>query len=250
MKPFRNIFNRRAIPGAAAACGSSGSSAASSSACKAKGMAGEGPGVADEGPGVAEEVPGVADKGPGVTDEGPGVTDEGPGGADKGTGVDDRGYLTYTGPGVAGGACRIYRRESVIAFTHRKRQCMRDTVTGIWPLPHMKVEQVICNHLLEVLQFQFLSGGPIQTIEVIAIDEAQLEQIEDGLLGPSICPPCNGIIIDHLIKLIDAPHIVHVLSDEFRPLHRHFFIDESPSSFHPSSVGEIFHAGVEPCADT
>ena len=127
---------------------------------------------------------------------------------------------------------------------------MSDSVAGIWPLPLIKVEQVICDHLLEVPQFQFLSGGPIHTIEVIAIEEAQLEQIEDGLLGPPIRPPCNGILIDHLIKLINVPHVVHVFSDEFRPLHRHFFVDESPSSFHPSSVGEIFQAGVEPCADT
>ena len=84
---------------------------------------------------------------------------------------------------------------------------MGDSVAGIWPLPLIKVEQVICDHLLEVPQFQFLSGGPIQTIEVIAIEEAQLEQIGDGLLGPSIRPPCSGIIVDHLIKLIDAPPV-------------------------------------------
>ena len=128
---------------------------------------------------------------------------------------------------------------------------MRDSIVGIWPLPFIKVEQVICDHLLEVPQFQFLSrGAHTHDIEFIAIEEAQLEQIEDGLLGPPIRPPCNGIIIDHLIKLINAPHEVHVFSDEFRLLHRHFFVDESPSSFHPSSVGEIFRAGVEPCADT
>ena len=111
-------------------------------------------GVAEEGPGVAEEGPGVAEEGPGLADEGPGVADEGPGGADEGIGVDDRGYLTYTGSGVAGGACRIYRRESVIAFAHRKRRCMGNSVAGIWPLPLIKVD------LLEIRQFQFLSGGP------------------------------------------------------------------------------------------
>ena len=126
---------------------------------------------------------------------------------------------------------------------------MRDSVAGIWPLPFIKVEQVIGDHLLEVQQFQFLSGWPIHTIEVIGIEKAQLEQIEDGLLGPPICPPRNGIIIDHLIKLINPTHVVHVFSDEFRPLHHHLFVDESPSSFHPSSVGEIFRAGVECRAD-
>ena len=45
----------------------------------------------------------MAEEGPGVAEEGPGVAEEGPGGADEGTGVDDRGYLTYSGPGVAGG---------------------------------------------------------------------------------------------------------------------------------------------------
>ena len=160
--------------------------------------------MAEEGPGVAEEGPGMAEEGLGVAEEGSGMAIEGPGMADEGAGIDDRGYLPYTGPGVVGGACRIYRRESVIAFGHRKRRCMRDSVARIWPLPFIKVEQVICDHLLEVPQFQFLSEGPIHTIEVIGIDEAQLEQIEDGILGPPIHPPRNGIITD-LIKLIPPP---------------------------------------------
>ena len=52
----------------------------------------------------ARAADGVAEEGPGVAEEGPGIGIEGrAGGADEGTGVDDRGYLPYTGPGVAGG---------------------------------------------------------------------------------------------------------------------------------------------------
>ena len=92
-----------------------------------------------------------------------------------------------------------------MAFAHRQRRCMGDSGAGIRPLPLVKVEQVICDDLLEVPKFEFLTGGPIQTIQIIAIEEAQLYQIEDGLLGPSVLPPCNGVIVDHLIKLIDVP---------------------------------------------
>ena len=109
---------------------------------------------------------------------------------------------------------------------------------------------MICDHLLEVPEFQFLAGRPIDAVQVIAIEEAQLDQIEDGFLGPFICAPCNGIIIDHLIKQVNASHEVDVISDEFRPLHCHLLIHEFPCSFHPSSVGEILCACIRCRSDT
>ena len=47
--------------------------------------------------------------------------------------------------------------------------------------------------------------GPILPIQIIAIEKAQLYEVEKGLLGPSVGPSRNGIIIDHLIELIHTP---------------------------------------------
>ena len=125
---------------------------------------------------------------------------------------------------------------------------MGDSDARIRPLPLVKVKEVIGGDGLEISEFEFLARGSIQPIQIIAIEKAQLYEIENGLFGPSVGPSHNGIIVDHLIKLIDAPHVTDVIFYEFGLLHRYFFVGESASSFLPLSVDELLCAGVKPCA--
>ena len=57
-------------------------------------------------------------------------------------------------------------------------------------------------------------------------------------------------IIDHLIKLVDAPHVpvIYVLSYEFGPLHPDFLVGVPVSSLPTPSVNERLSARVKPRA--
>ena len=82
---------------------------------------------------------------------------------------------------------------------------MGDSGAGIRPLPLVEVQEVISDNLLKISEFEFLAWGPMLTIQIVGIEKTQLYQMEDGLFGPSVSSSCSGIIIDHLIKLVDTP---------------------------------------------
>ena len=126
---------------------------------------------------------------------------------------------------------------------------MGDSCAGIRPFPLIKVQELVGDHLLKVAQPEFFSWGPIHLIEGVSVDEAQLQQIKDGFLGPPIGPPGNGVVIDQLIKGIYAAHVVDVLPDDFRALQGDLLICESVGPFYPPAMNKLLRAGVERIGD-
>ena len=100
--------------------------------------------------------------------------------------------------------------------------------TGVLPRVPVEEEQRLSNIRLEIKQRNLWVLLLVQGVGVL---NPQLQKVHRDLLCPPDSPPGERIVIDHLVEMINAPHISDVLLDEFRALDGRLPVDKLAALF-------------------
>ena len=88
---------------------------------------------------------------------------------------------------------------------------MRDSCARIWPHLRLEVSEGFDCHLLILKESQLLLVLGVLGIEDVRIVEGDLQEVEHNLLGPFEGPPGEGVVLQHLIKVIYSSHVFSVV---------------------------------------
>ena len=65
---------------------------------------------------------------------------------------------------------------------------------------------------------QLLGVGTVTIVHTVRILDGQLQEIQEGLVGPATSSPGETIIRHQLVNEIDAAHVSGVVTNDDRPL--------------------------------